>query len=85
MLVSVSRSSSLQCSRGIANGTLSSLMPKASTGSPSQIEIARNDSGGKPVTPSFMIGQLMPQISVRAVSSASCSRESVGMGADCGP
>ena len=45
----------------IANGTCRQRGGAQSTGRPSHIESARNVSGGKPVTPSFITGQFRPQ------------------------
>ena len=69
MLVTVSRPTSRQSLRSIRSGTFSTAVTAQSTGSPSHIDIERNVSGGKPVTPTFMTGQFRPQVTVRSTSS----------------
>ena len=49
-----------QSRRSIAKGTRIARSTSQRTGRPSHIEIARKVSGGKPVTPTFITGQLRP-------------------------
>ena len=80
MLNTVSTASWRQCSRPTQKGTRRHTNTNASTGSPSHIDRLRNVSGGKPVTPIFMIGQLKPQTSVISTSRISCFRVTAYMG-----
>ena len=74
MLAQASQNSSRYLSRGTKNGIFMWSMTRPSTGMPNQIEMARNVSGAKSATPSFITGQLRPQASVRKLRSMSCWR-----------
>ncbi|EWS60193.1 hypothetical protein Y695_04586 [Hydrogenophaga sp. T4] len=80
MLVTVSTASSRQCTRSMRNGTLRHTRNKPSTGRPSHMQMLRKLSGGKPVTPIFMIGQLRPQTRVSRTSRMSCWRDRACIG-----
>ena len=49
------------------NGTRCTTNTKAKMGVPSHMHRVRKVRGGKPVTPIFMIGQLMPQTKVSKI------------------
>src|SRR5256885_10985161 len=49
-------------------------------GRPTHIEAMRKLSGGKCCTPSFITGQLMPQIRVSAISKRICRAVKAGIG-----
>src|SRR3569832_604642 len=83
MLVSVSSASSFQCLRGMRNGTFISMSPSASTGMPRRIDVVWNVSGGKPVTPVFITGQLNPHAMVRRTRVTNCFAVSRCMGPHC--
>ena len=63
-LKNASFNSSHHCERGMLSGTFMSRRASHNTGKPVSIDKLRNVSGGKPVTPIFMTGQLMPQTTV---------------------
>ena len=77
-LKNASFNSSHQCARGMRSGTFINTSARPSTGKPINIDRLRNVSGGKPVTPNFMMGQLMPHTSVSVMSVQSWRRVSLG-------
>ena len=60
------------------NGTFISTKANPSTGKPVNIDKLRNVSGGNPVTPNFMMGQLMPHTKVRVMRVQSWRRVRLG-------
>jgi hypothetical protein len=64
MLNTASTNNSHQCLRSMRNGTFMAHKASPSTGVPSHMHSIRKVSGGKPVTPIFMTGQLMPHTKV---------------------
>jgi len=65
MLNSAKIKSSRQLGLGTRKGTFMSHKAAPSTGVPINKQMNRKVSGGKPVTPSFKTGQLMPQTKVK--------------------
>jgi hypothetical protein len=78
MLKKASVNNSRQSLRAITKGTFKALRAKASKGKPINIDKLRNVSGGKPVTPNFMMGQLKPHTKVRLTKVIHCWRDSRG-------
>ncbi len=77
MLNTDKTSNSRQCARGMRNGTFMANSAKPNTGVPSHRHSVRNVRGGKPVTPIFMMGQLMPQTKVSKTKMVHCVEESL--------
>ena len=72
MLKKEMRSNSGQSLRGTCNGTPRFHSNRPSNGKPPAMQMQRNASGGKPVMPNFMTGQLRPQIAVRITNKTHC-------------
>jgi hypothetical protein len=71
------RITSARCSRGTLSDAPCQRATAQMTGKPISMPRVRNASGGKFCTPIFMIGQLMPQTSVRMISRVQSLRVSV--------